>query len=79
MMNLGQNFMTNLYIYFDFSFFLTVNEIGKRCQTLRRLAFQKKLIEEEINLLTEMGFRFNTLEEVYEEADFDDCLQRLIK
>lgn len=55
------------------------NPDGKRCQTLRRLAFQKKLIDEEINLLTEMGFRFNTLEEVYEEADFDDCLQRLVE
>eukprot|EP00560_Eucampia_antarctica_P007314 CAMPEP_0197828652 /NCGR_PEP_ID=MMETSP1437-20131217/5185_1 /TAXON_ID=49252 ORGANISM="Eucampia antarctica, Strain CCMP1452" /NCGR_SAMPLE_ID=MMETSP1437 /ASSEMBLY_ACC=CAM_ASM_001096 /LENGTH=211 /DNA_ID=CAMNT_0043429943 /DNA_START=379 /DNA_END=1014 /DNA_ORIENTATION=+ len=52
---------------------------GKRCQTLRRLAFQKKLSEEEIELLTEMKFRFNTLEEVYEEADFDDCLRRLVE
>ena len=60
-------------------FLFTLNEIGKRCQTLRRLAFQKKLIDEEINLLTEMGFRFNTLEEVYGEADFDDCLQRLVE
>lgn len=51
---------------------------GKRCQTLRRLAFQKKLSEDEVELLTEIGFRFNTLEDVYEEADFDDCLQRLL-
>jgi hypothetical protein len=52
---------------------------GKRCKTLRRLAFQKKLSEEEMNLLTELEFRFNSLEDVYEEADFDHCLQRLIE
>ena len=52
---------------------------GKRCKTLRRLAFQKKLLEEEMNLLTELEFRFNSLEDVYEEADFDHCLQRLIE
>lgn len=51
---------------------------GKRCQTLRRLAFQSKLSEDEVELLAKIGFRFNTLEDVYEEADFDDCLRRLL-
>ena len=52
---------------------------GKRCQTLRRLAFENKLSEEEINLLEEMNFRFNSLEDIYEDADFDEYLDRLIK
>ena len=52
---------------------------GKKCKTLRRLAFQKKLSQEEISLLEEMGFRFNSLEDVYQEADFDECLERLVK
>ncbi|GFH56128.1 hypothetical protein CTEN210_12604 [Chaetoceros tenuissimus] len=52
---------------------------GKKCKTLRRLAFQKKLSQEEMTLLEEMGFRFNSLEDVYQEADFDECLERLIE
>lgn len=52
---------------------------GKKCKTLRRMAFQKKLTSEEIELLEGMKFRFNSLEDVYEEADFDECLQRLIE
>jgi hypothetical protein len=51
---------------------------GRKCKTLRRLAFEKKLTEEEMNLLTELNFRFNSFEDVYEEADFDECLQRLL-
>ena len=51
---------------------------GKRAKTLRRLAFQKKLSPEEMNLLDNLNFRLNSLEDVYEEANFDDCLQRLL-
>lgn len=52
---------------------------GKRCKILRRLAFENKLTEQEINLLSSMNFRFNSLEDVYDEADFDDCLRRLVE
>jgi len=55
------------------------NADGRRCKTLRRLAFQNDLTDDEMNLLTEIGFRFNSLEDVYEEADFDQCLQRLLE
>ena len=51
---------------------------GKRCKTLRRLAFENKLTAEEMDLLSSMNFRFNSLEEIYEEADFDACLKRLV-
>ena len=51
---------------------------GKRCKTLRRHAFENKLSAEEMDLLSSMNFRFNSLEDVYEEADFDDCLKRLV-
>ena len=30
-----------------------------------------------MNLLNNLNFRLNSLEDVYEEANFDDCLQRL--
>ena len=52
---------------------------GKQCKTLRRLAFQNKLAAEEEKLLDGMGFRWNSFEDVYEEADFDDCLSRLVE
>ena len=52
---------------------------GKRCKTLRRLAFENKLTAEEMDLLTSMSFRFSSLEDVYEEADFDECLERLVE
>jgi len=52
---------------------------GKQCKTLRRLAFQNKLAAEEVELLDGMGFRWSPLEDVYEEADFDDCLSRLVE
>jgi len=52
---------------------------GKQCKTLRRLAFQNKLTAEEVELLQSLGFRFNSFEDVYEEADFDDCLERLME
>ncbi len=52
---------------------------GKKLKTLRRLAFQNKLSEREVELLESMNFRFNSLEDIYKEADFDECLQRLIE
>ena len=52
---------------------------GKQCKTLRRLAFQNKLSAEEVELLGGIGFRFNAFEDVYEEADFDNCLSRLVE
>lgn len=51
---------------------------GKRCKTLRRLAFENKLTNEEIEFLDGINFRLNSLEDVYEDADFDECLERLI-
>ncbi len=51
---------------------------GKKCKTLRRLAFQNKLTQEEVDLLSSIHFRFNDFEDVYTEADFDECLQRLL-
>ena len=51
---------------------------GKRCKTLRRLVFENKLKENETEFLREINFRVNSLEDVYEEADFDECLHRLI-
>ncbi|EJK45699.1 hypothetical protein THAOC_35674, partial [Thalassiosira oceanica] len=38
---------------------------GKRCATVRRLHFQGKLSAEEVDHLQEMGFRFNSFEDVY--------------
>jgi hypothetical protein len=52
---------------------------GRNCKTIRRLAFEKKLTEQEMELLKEMNFRFNNFEDVYEEADFNDCFERLLK
>lgn len=52
---------------------------GKQCKALRRLAFQNKLSSEEVELLESLGFRFNSFDDVYEEADFDDCLSRLVE
>ena len=52
---------------------------GRKCKTLRRLAFQNKLSPQEMDLLESIGFRFNSLEDVYKEADFDECLARLLE
>lgn len=52
---------------------------GKKVKTLRRLAFQNKLNENEVDLLKSLDFRFNNLEDIYEEADFDECLDRLLE
>merc|ERR1712137_667642 len=45
----------------------------------RRLAFEQKLTNVEMEWLESINFRFNSFEEVYEEADFNDCLRRLIE
>ena len=52
---------------------------GRQCQTLRRLHIQGKLTKEEETLLSEMGFRFNSLEDVYFDVDFDDLFARLLQ
>lgn len=54
------------------------NEGGNACQTLRRLHVQKKLTDEEVEWLEEIGFRFHSLEDVYRFADFDKMLDRLL-
>lgn len=51
---------------------------GKRCKTLRRLHFQNKLSDDEVALLTDMGFRFHSFEDVYYECDFDEMLGKLM-
>lgn len=51
---------------------------GKNCKKIRQLKKEKKLTNEEIDLLEGMGFRWENLDDVYEAADFDDCLKRLI-
>lgn len=52
---------------------------GNYCRMLRRAAFQQTLSTDEIDLLTDLGFRWNSFEGVYEEANFDDCLDRLLR
>ena len=44
----------------------------KRCKTLRRLAFQNKLSPDEVAHLTELGFRFHSLEDFYHDATFEE-------
>ena len=51
---------------------------GRQCETLRRLQTQQKLTPEEVSLLENMGFRFDTLEDVYRKTDFDEMLARLL-
>ena len=48
------------------------SEDGKRCKTVRRLGFQNKLNPDEVNLLTQLGFRWNSFEDTYTECDFDE-------
>lgn len=52
---------------------------GRQCEQLRRLAIQGKLSEQETELLEKMSFRFYSLEQVYETADFDELYERLLK
>lgn len=51
---------------------------GNYCKALRKMAFQNTLLPGEVEILTELGFRWNNFEDVYDEADFDNCLDRLI-
>lgn len=50
---------------------------GRQCKTLRRLHIKNKLTDEEIALLNDIGFQFNSLEDVYREADFLEMITRL--
>ncbi|KAL7503983.1 hypothetical protein ACHAXN_003190 [Cyclotella atomus] len=54
------------------------SEDGKRCKTLRRLAFQNKLTADEVELLTDLGFRWSSFEDVYTECDFDEMKSKLM-
>lgn len=52
---------------------------GRQCEQLRRLAVQGKLSEQEMELLEKMNFRFYSLEQVYETADFNELYEKLLK
>ena len=54
------------------------NAEGRKCETLRRLHTQQKLSADEVSLLQEMGFRFDSLEDVYEKVNFDEMVARLL-
>jgi hypothetical protein len=54
------------------------NSEGRQCETLRRLQTQQKLTKDEVSLLQEMGFRFDSLEDIYHKVDFDEMMQRLL-
>jgi len=43
------------------------------------LAIQQKLSPEEVSWLESIAFRFHTLEQVYETADFNELYQRLVQ
>jgi hypothetical protein len=51
---------------------------GRQCETLRRLQTQQKLTPDEVSLLEEMGFRFDSLEDVYHKTDFTEMITRLL-
>ncbi|GKY94464.1 hypothetical protein MPSEU_000412300 [Mayamaea pseudoterrestris] len=51
---------------------------GKQCETLRRLHIQGKLSLEQVELLTNLGFRWHSLEDVYETCEFDKLFDRLV-
>lgn len=54
------------------------NSQGRQCETLRRLQVQQKLTPEEVSLLQDLGFRFDSLEDVYEKVDFNEMFQRIL-
>lgn len=54
------------------------NSQGRQCETLRRLQTQQKLTPDEVSLLQGIGFRFDSLEDVYEKVNFDEMLARLL-
>lgn len=51
---------------------------GRQCETLRRLQIQNKLTADEVELLTDLGFRWHNLEDFYKVADFDEIFDRLL-
>lgn len=51
---------------------------GRQCEQLRRLHIQQALTEKETEWLESISFRFYSLEQVYETADFDQLYQRLL-
>jgi hypothetical protein len=54
------------------------NPGGSQCQTLRRLHIQNKLTEKEVEWLSDIGFIFHSMEDVYKYADFDEMFDRLL-
>lgn len=52
---------------------------GRKCEILRRMQRQGKLPSKEVFLLKEMGFRFDSLEDIYDKADFDVICERLVR
>lgn len=51
---------------------------GKGLDTVRRLHIQNKLLESEVKLLDSIGFRFHSLEDVYDYANFDEMFHKLL-
>jgi hypothetical protein len=55
------------------------NSDGRQCQTLRRLHIQQKLTDEEVEWLDSLGFIFHSLEDVYQDVDFNELFARLME
>lgn len=51
---------------------------GKKCETLRRMQRKGKLPSPEVSLLKDLGFRFDSLEDIYDKAPFGDICRRLV-
>jgi hypothetical protein len=51
---------------------------GRQCQTLRRLQLQQKLTDQEVELLSQLQFRFTSLDDVYYQVPFEEMFQRLL-
>jgi hypothetical protein len=54
------------------------NTAGRQCETLRRLHTQQKLTAADITLLDGIQFRWHSLEDVYQTADFQELFDRLV-
>jgi Helicase associated domain len=50
---------------------------GRQCNAVRRMHIQGKLTDAEVAFLTDLGFIFHTLEDVYEHVDFEEMFPRL--
>lgn len=50
---------------------------GRQCNAVRRMHIQGKLTDAEVEFLTDLGFIFHTLEDVYEHVDFEEMFPRL--